>query len=180
MKTELLSAYLETNDNSFVFNGYNLTHRLQPLMGTKLKVESVFKFLDPTTGRNIDRVVLKFYDDSFFVEKTQKELNREVIQLKKELKESLSDTKIQMEQNLKEKIARALEKTAKASEKLEEKTLQLESKNDDVRLKMEKEFKYKIKALEDFHKMECKKWKDENYKLTLKLEKFETNLEKNS
>ena len=79
MKTKLISAYLETDDNSFILDGYNLTHRLQPMAGTKLKIESVTKFYDPVTGRNIDRVVFKFYGFKFLINFFQKFLNKKLL-----------------------------------------------------------------------------------------------------
>lgn len=180
MITKLVSSYFESDDNSFIFDGYNLFHRLNPLLGTKLKVDQLVKVMDPISGRNLDRVTLRFYDDSHLVNQLNQEMYAEISKLKRELEESYKQNKLQLEEITREKVRNANEKAEaakarireiqeKADKKIENVESQISSKTEENIQRLEKEYRNKLKVANDLNDMEIRQLKKEIESLNSKL-----------
>lgn len=165
MLTKLVTSYFESDDNSFRLEGYNLSHRFNPLVGLKFKVEDIKKVTDPSSGRNLDQITLKFYDDSFFVNVVDAQMRLEISRLKHDLEESYKTNKRQLEEMTRERVRSANEKAElarqrikevqeQASQKVELAEGKVESKTEETIQRLEKEYRNKLKVSDELNQME--------------------------
>lgn len=184
MLHKLISAFLETDDNSFQLDGYNLSHRLLPMKGQKMAIQNVFQVVDPVSGRNLDRVILKFYSDQFFVDEVNRKMQLEIDRLTAELNRSFAENKKQLEDHTKERIRLANEKVEQANQralaakdaasgKVEKMEATLDDRKNQIIEVLEREYRNKLKIAESVHLIEIQTLKAEVSKLERELKKLQ-------
>ncbi len=124
MKIQLLNPVLDTDLNQITLDGYNLTHRFQPLQGSKFIVASSGRVYDPVTGKNFDRMVLIPYRDSFLADEMERVLKEKTDSAEKQFDEQLKNVKLEhteklksQNQKLEDSVARTKESVQKEYEK---------------------------------------------------------------
>lgn len=160
MVLKFINASLETDDNTIALEGYNLSHRLAPFVGSKFRFESMGTVIDPMTGRNLDRVVLRAHDDSHLVRKMESDLATEVRRIKAEYRTTIDENKKIVMESANAKILEAERRAEKARAEtnsiiadkpivIDNSKELIEEKTNEAFKKFEKEYQSKLKLAND-------------------------------
>ena len=160
MVLKFINSSLETDDSSILFEGYNLSHRLASYVGMKFKFDSVGLVTDPTTGRNLDRVVMRPHDDSLLAQKLQNDLASEIKKIKAEYRLSAEENKKIVMESANAKILAAERRAEKARAEtnaiiadkpiiIDNSKELIEEKTNEAFKKFQKEYQTKLKMAND-------------------------------
>jgi hypothetical protein len=186
MLIKFTNSYLETDNNSIILEGYNLSHRLNPLINHTFKVDALSQYFDRVSGRNIDRAELSLHVAKNNTPST-KDIDEKIKNAEKELKEKYAEKLALSEERLKNKITKEYEDSIRSmSQKIEyvdqkdQKIFELQKQlteanlklSDDrtqemtkVREKVEKEFELRINLIKTQSQQEIKNLKTQIEKL---------------